>query len=514
MAGMSLAQRLKFASSPQAYGQAKSTSLVSPIKGWNTRDALDAMDPLDAIQLDNFFPDGGGCAVRNGYRSYATNVGGGPVKTVAEFNAGLTRKFLAAASGGIYDISGGGAIAAPLASGFSDDAWQTANFLSRLFFVNGADIMQVFDGAVLANGAFTGVSLSTLVGVWVYQQRLFFWQKNSTGFWYAQLNSINGALAFYDLATFTPRGGNLIAVTSMSQDGGAGVQDFIVFIMSSGDCLIFVGNDPSNLNAWSEVGRFRISPPVSIRAVCNYGAEAFLTTFDDHVPLHQELVALKLGQLAPRSKASGAVQAAVIANPSGFGWEALYYPRGRRLIFNIPNPDGSFSQHIQNTASADQPWCGFTGMNAFCFGLFRDLLYFGGQGGNVYQADVGNLDLTAPITATAQQAWNSFKSPLRKQITAVRPIFQAFQSASYSFGLGFDYGQINIRIDAASGSAGSPWDTSPWDTSPWSVENVINTRWNAGAGNGTAVGMKLTIASIEGASWLRTDLKFQVGNAL
>lgn len=510
MAVLSLKNRLKIATAPII----EPTNLASPIKGWNTRDALDAMDPLDAVQLDNFFPDGGGCGVRNGYQSYATSVGSGPVKTLAEFNAGAIRKLIAAASGALYDISGGGVTGAPLGSGFTNDAWQTANFLSHLFFVNGSDPMQVFDGTTLANGAFTGVSVNSLVGVQVYQQRLFFWQNGSTGFWYAQLNSINGALAFYDLSVFTPRGGNLIAAVTMSQDGGNGVQDFIVFIMSSGDCLIFFGNDPSNADFWTLVGVYRLSPPVGIRAACNYGAEAFLTTFDDHVPLHQELVALKLGQLAPRSKASGAVQAAVIANPSAFGWQALYYPRGRRLIFNIPNPDGTFNQHIQNTASSDQPWCRFVNMNAFCWGLYRDILYFGGQGGNVYQADVGSMDLTGPVEAIGQQAWNTFENPQRKQVTAVRPIFQVFQSSSYSFGLGFDYGDINITVDASSGGPGSPWDTSPWDTSPWSTQNLINTRWNAGGGNGTAIGMSMAVASIESASWLRTDLKFQTGNAL
>src|SRR5262249_26444511 len=151
----------------------------------------------------------------------------------------------------------------------------------------------------------------TFVGVLQYQQRLFFWKNNSTGFYYAPLNSLSGAVAFYDLAAFAPKGGNLIAATTYSHDGGNGVQDFIVFVMSSGDCLIYFGNDPADATAWSLVGRYRISPPVSPRAVCRYGAEAFLTTFDDHVPLQQQLVALKLGQLPPRSKVSNAVQAAV-----------------------------------------------------------------------------------------------------------------------------------------------------------------------------------------------------------
>ena len=77
-------------------------------------------------------------------------------------------------------------------------------------------------------------------------------------------------------------------------------------------------------------------------------------------------MALKLGQLPPRSKVSTAVQNAVRANLTAFGWQALYYPRGRRLIFNIPNPDGTFCQHVQNTALQSQPWCRFVNMNAYC----------------------------------------------------------------------------------------------------------------------------------------------------
>ena len=231
----------------------------------------------------------------------------------------MWRKLLAAASGAIYDISVGGVAGAPLASGFTNDGWQTAAFLSHLFFFNGQDTAQDFNGSTIGNASFTGVTLSTLVGTVIYQNRLFTWQNNSTGFWYAQLNSISGALAFFDLSPFTPHGGNLVAAVTYSHDGGNGVLDFVCFITSSGDCLIYYGNDPADVNNWQLIGIYRISPPVSPRAVCNYGAEAFLTTFDDHVPLQQQLVALKDGALPPRSKVSSAVQQAVISNLSAFG---------------------------------------------------------------------------------------------------------------------------------------------------------------------------------------------------
>lgn len=493
---------------------AQPTSVPAPVKGWNTRDALDAMDPLDAVVLDNLFPDAGGVNLRNGFAQFASGVGSGPVKTLAEYNFGSTRKFIAAASGGLYNITAGGAIGAPAKSGFANDGWQTESFLSRVFFVNGVDTLQVYDGSSFADGAFTGVTQSTLVGVIQYQQRLFFWQTNSTGFWYAPLNSISGALNFYDLSAFAPKGGNLTAAATFSHDGGNGVQDFICFIMSSGDCLIYFGNNPGDATAWSLVGRYRISPPVSPRAVCAYGAEAFLTTFDDHVPLQQQFVALKLGQLPPRSKVSSAVQEAVIANQAAFGWQALYYPRGRRLIFNIPNPDGTFDQHICNTGQPNQPWCRFTNMNGFCWGLFKDALYFGAAGGLVYMADTGTLDGLGAVNGQGQQAWNMFDDQRRKQVTVARPLMQIVGSTGIDFTIGYDYGDLSTSVPIFVGTSGSPWDTSPWDISPWSPESTVSLTWHVSGGSGTAIGIGLTIAANQPAAWLRTDIKFKPGSTL
>lgn len=525
------AQRLQNASQPTSGIQ----SVTAPIGGWNTRDALDSMDPTDAVILDNWYPNNGGVDIRKGYKVYVTGLGGGAVKTLAEFNAGPIRKFLAGASGAIYDVSGGtgtvanswssdfssdfgptsvSPIGPPLGSGFSSDEWQTVPFLSRLFFCNGADIMQVFDGTTLSNATFTGVALNQLFGCGLYQNRLFFWQNSSTGFWFAPLNSISGILSFFDLAAFSPNGGNLIAMTTISHDGGAGVQDFAVFIMSSGDCLLYFGNDPSDSAAWQLVGIYRISPPVSPRAVCPYGADAFLTTADDHVPLQQQLVALKLGQLPPRSKISPSVQDAVSANGSAFGWQAIYYPRGRRLIFNIPNTDGTFNQHVQNTGQTTTPWCRFTGMNAQCWGLFRDSLYFGGASGTIYLADTGTQDLMGSISADGQQAWNNFETPVRKRMTAVRPVVQSVGAVNYAFGIGFDYGDINVPLAGVAPNVGSPWDVSPWDTSPWSPESQIDSRWRIGGGSGTSIGMRLKVQAATAISWLRTDLRFEAGNAL
>jgi hypothetical protein len=493
-------------------------SLPAPVKGWNTRDELDSMDPLDAVLLDNFYPDSGGIIARTGSAVYATGLGNGPVETLAEFDNGSVSRFLGASGGNIYDISISGPVASPLGSGFASDRWQTTTFLQRLFLVNGADPAQVYDGGSLAPASFTGATLSSLVGVFQYQQTLFFWAVDSPGFYFAQLNSISGALSFYDLSPFSPRGGNLVAMTTVTHDGGNGVLDFAAFILSSGDMLLFYGNDPSQSAAWQMIGRYRVAPPVNIRAVCQYGADSFVTTNDDYLPLQQQLTALQEGTLPPRSKASGALQAAIAANGAAFGWQSLYYPNGRRLIFNVPNADGTFSQHVQNTSLPTKPWCRFNGWNASCFGLFGGKLYFGGASGTVYQADIGYTDTAGAVKATAQQAWNKIDSAYRKRMSAMRPIVQTNESA-YNFTVGFDYGALDIPAPVAMPGPPLTDDSGLNITDSFNVPITVGAYgifpgWHVAGDTGTAFSFGMTILSFGQTSWLRTDFRLEQGLAL
>ena len=54
--------------------RASHQSVPAPIGGWNTRDALEAMEPTDAVTLDNWFPTTGKLTVRKGYDAHATRV--------------------------------------------------------------------------------------------------------------------------------------------------------------------------------------------------------------------------------------------------------------------------------------------------------------------------------------------------------------------------------------------------------------------------------------------------------
>ena len=206
------------------------------------------------------------------------------------------------------------------------------------------------------------------------------------------------------------------------------------------------------------------------------------------------------------------MQQAVSVGANLFGWQALYYPLGRRLIFNIPNVDGTFDQHVCNTTLPAAPWCRFVGMQSYCWGLYQNNLFFGGASGVVYQADIGATDSGVPVTANAQQAWNMFGKPVRKRITACRPILETVASTNFNFTLAFDYGQASAPVIGEDITSGTPWG-SPWG-SPWSRTVSIDTRWRIGGGTGQAVSFLLTVGTRTGVTWLRTDFRYETGNAL
>jgi hypothetical protein len=157
-------------------------------------------------------------------------------------------------------------------------------------------------------------------------------------------------------------------------------------------------------------------------------------------------------------------------------------------------------------------------MNASCWGLLGNNLYFGGPAGIVYVADSGGTDGTNPVMATAQQAWNKEQSAFRKRISAVRPIVNSSQG-TYNFAVGYDYGALNIP--APTSLTGTPiTDDSANDivndsNVPITSGSVsIGTIWHASGGTGTAFSFGLSASAAAVTSWLRTDLRIETGNAL
>lgn len=495
-------------------------SVPAPNLGWNTRDPFAAMDPQDAITLDNWTADYGGVRIRMGSISFA-KVGDGsvPVETLAVLEStAVVGTMLAACGGTIYNVTLGSTTGMVVGSGFISNRWQNAVFQNRLFLVNGADPMQVYDGGSLSAAAFTGTLTSTLYGVTVVHNRLFFWTGEDASFWYGPVNGIAGALNEFNLATVAANGGSLIAVDVLSYDGGTGIDSYTCFFMSSGELLMYTGTDPTNQSNWALVGRYMLPPAISPRAIARYGGDIYITTHNDHLQLSQILIALKLGQTPPRSKISGAVTSAINAGQSLFGWQAIYFPMATRIIFNIPNADGTFDQHVYNTSL--QSWSRFKGLNAHCWAILNDNIYFGKSGGEIIQAAVGftdsDADGTRPIIASSQQAWQNFGTPLRKRLAASRIVVETNNSgASYSFDVGIDYGPVTFVTPITTTPLGPLWGSVTWGAFTWGQAlPIVDTDWHIEGGEGAAFSWGVVANSRASTTWVRTDLLLEPGVAL
>src|SRR6185503_1096722 len=144
-------------------GKSRPMSIPASIKGWDQISSLANMEPDHAVQLDNFIPRPGYLEIRRGSRSWATDVGSGPVETIMAYNSPNLNnsKLFAIGGGAIYDVTTQGAASITTITGLSSNRWQFCNFTNAavaawLVAGNGVDHPVIYDGSTWAQMTLTG----------------------------------------------------------------------------------------------------------------------------------------------------------------------------------------------------------------------------------------------------------------------------------------------------------------------------------------------------------------------
>jgi hypothetical protein len=452
---------------------ASSTSVPAPVKGLNAKDSLADMGQDWALELDNMFPNLTSVDLRSGYASHSTGNGTGAVETLISWAGPSSQKMISASGGSIYDASAAGA-ASSIASGKSNDRWQTTMFGtaggSFLLMVNGADAPIYYDGSSFTTPTLSGVTATDIVNVLAHQRRLFFVFNNSLTFGYLPVVSVAGTVSTFDIGGLCKKGGYIMSLGSWTRDGGSGPDDVFVAITSEGEAVLYSGNDPSSASAWALVGVFSIGRPIGRRCVEKVGSELIVTTEDGAIPLS---IFLPIDQVGARGKAlSDSIQNDFLrdarAYGSNFGWQSLHYPQGSYALFNIPITSTTAIQYVVNSQTG--AWTKFTNQNASSWAVYNGDLYFGGQGGIVYKADTGTNDNGANIEWKIKPAFNYFGSRgVNKLYSMCRPHFTSNGSPSFAIDLNVDFSnKIPTAVPTASPLTGALWDTALWDVDVWS----------------------------------------------
>lgn len=365
--------------------------------------------------------------------------------------------------------------------------------------------------------AITGVNSNKFVSVNLFKNRLFFTEKDTLKVWYLPVNSISGAASALDFGGIARNGGFLQGMATWTIDAGQGADDYAVFITNMGEVIVYNGTDPDNASTWALKGVWQLGYVFARRCYFKWAGDILLLTQDGLVPLAS---ALQSSRLDPRvnltDKIFYAISQAADLYSTEFGWQATYYAKQNMLIINIPKTTGS-EQYVMHTIS--KAWSNFTGLNAKCWELQGDDMYFGANGyvGKFWDTFADN---GSQISATCQQAYSYFDNPgQQKRFTLVRPTFfvdvgtpGVYCGINTDFQTQNNLGQVSFQPVSTTTAR---WGIATWDNDVWAGNLVVSRQWQGVTGIGYSGGINLNMISAGiDVHWVSTDYVMEKGSVI
>jgi hypothetical protein len=501
---------------------ASSVSLLAPVRGWNARDPEASMAQGYAIYLDNWWPTPTEVQLRKGAEDHATGYTG-PTRHLMAYQGVTMSRMFASTDTSIYDVTAAGAVGAAVASVTSGKFVHT-NFrtsgTSYLFAVNGVDNLLRYDGAAwlsVASYAINGggtLLTPNIVHLNVFKRRLFFIEKDSLDFFYFAVDSAAGNVTRFPLGGIFGKGGKLVAMATWTIDGGAGVDDFAVFITSEGQLAVYQGTDPDVATAWALRGVYDLSKPIGKKCFLKFGGDMLYISEDGVFPLSKALQSVTVNaSAAVTDLISNAFSIAAKNYGVNYGWQGIYSFTDSILLFNIPTTEASISlQYAMNTKNG--AWARLTDWNAFCWEILDNQLYMG-MSNKVAKAWYGLNDFGGNINCYAKGAFSYLGSRGRmKQITQLRPMLRISGDVAVDVAVDMDFSSgLAFGPAVFSGGGGSLWGSALWGVGLWSGFASVKLDWlTVAVKEGFAAAPRLRVAANDATvAWFATDMAFELG---
>jgi hypothetical protein len=479
-------------------------SLPAPVNGINASRALLDMEPTDARQVKNYFPQPSYVELRPGF---SRHVGAIPadVETLAEWAGAGDSKLFAAAGTAIYDVTvATSSVGASSVSGLTNARFQSVMFSAGggdyLVMVNGADGVRTYNGTGWSNqsAAISSVTASNFINVASWGGRLWFVKSNDTRAYYLNSAAIAGSSSAIDLGAVWRLGGALKFITPLSTDSGDGVNDMIAFISTQGEVAVYQGSDPAVANTFALVGVYRIGNPIGDRCVYRFAGDAVVATKNGAVSL---LSAMRLdpaqeGDTALTRKIKEPITLDAAVYGGNYGWQMFIYPNNNMAFINVPTSTGMSHQWVMNTIHG--AWAYFDSINALCWGLYQGRCFFG-AGGVVYEFDDDSYsDNGAAISGEIAWSYSTFRSPRSKRFTAFRALVRASGNPQTRIGLDLDYEDASVTDTTSVEVTAALWDSATWDLSEWVSTEIseVSRAWNMARGIAVAAAPRIATSTI------------------
>ena len=504
--------------------------LPAPIGGLNKRDALGAMAPNFAIEMDNYIPMDNKIALRSGYSlHYKLGEERTGVQTLASYSKPLNNRLIAVYGGKAYNVSSSANVY-PYEVAFAESRCQTVEYKNRLFFMNGIDTPKVFyvddEGKEhFEDWGFTSENIqpARIIAGAVSHEYLWFVEKNTLKAWHTkEAGTIAGEVASFDLAQVAKKGGQLIAIANWTVDGGQGLDDYTVFITSEGEILVYSGYNPNDANNWSLKGSYQMSKPIGYQCTMHYQGDIVIISEDGYIPMSKALSAANSGQsaIAFSDNIRGLVLDRTANNKDKEGWQGIIYNKKGYAIFNVPVSQ-QFEQHVINVNTG--AWCRFTNIRSLCWCMFQDRLYFGSDD-SVYLFDNAYSDNGVQIEGKVEQAYTNLGTDQLKKVQLLNPRTRASTQFSLVIYTNVDFDDRNVNYYSNIGTIGqTKWNSAKWSSSAnpigtkWSTlkTSKIRSQWIANNATGFKISVVFKTKTKGNAiEWFDTGVRYEVGSGI
>jgi hypothetical protein len=513
---------------------AQLANLPSPVSGLNLRDPIIAMQPTDAVVLDNMIPRLQGVELRKGWQYVCSAVGGGaaPVKSVFGYTAPnpADNKIFCAAGGNIYDITTGTPTTAVSTTGSTTNIWSTT------MFSTGADtfLLAVSPGAgYYTYSTATGWVLRTLTGtappsptsVAVWKQRVMFTSANDPNIYYLNnVNTITGNSSPFNMGAQLRHGGGAQALVNWTLDAGAGIDDHLAVIGSQGDVLIWSGIDPGSANNFFLKGVWYVGPvPQYGRFYSSVGGDVLILSELGLTPLSRLVNGqFTEGTIGPSDKIQNALGPLVTSLRTTEQWGVQTVASEELLIIKLPKQtDEGFVQYGMNLSTG--AWCTFSDIPMNATNTINGILYFGHENGQVGRAFFNTKDGVAVngtggdiIEGDVQTAFSDFGTAGNlKKFGLARPIFTAPEQP-----------QVKLRVNTQFSTAsveGSPafipqntalWNTAIWNSAVWVGASNTYQAFIGSAAMGYYGSVRMKVRGAPGTIFLSTHILTENGGMM
>jgi len=491
-------------------------TIPAPVLGVNAVDGYAEMGPQDSIYTYNMYSGPGGLRVRGGYSEWQTSVGslnGG--RTLIPYTGSVVAEdsLFATSKQGIYDISASGTnptAALTFATADSNSGYGQyigyatigGHFLLYCDETNGYIYYGEGTGTwTVAGAGITGVTATTLVSVCVHKERVWFVERGTANAWYLPVGQILGAATKFNFGSRFRKGGYLVNLYSWTVDGGNGVDDYLVAISSSGDVVVFRGNDPNTSTDWFEQGSWFIGkPPAGRRVAGSFGGELYLLSGYGVLPISKLLsgALVQDENTAVSRRITPFIQEQMQTLTGELGWEVQLITSENLLLVSTPLITGNTKlQFVQS-------------LNKQAWSMFRDLPYFTGVewDGQFYFSDgVGTVYVlsgysdgvllngtgAAEVEFSLLTSFQDIHPPgAFKRVQFIRPSFLAQGVPGYEVAARYDYDLDETDpVVAGSIAAGALWDSAVWDGAVWGGGFTVTQVTNGGSGIGRAIAVAL-----------------------